>query len=269
MLGDSFSFGAHADYEGTIQGSLEEHYPYYNIWNLSVSGTSSDYYNKILSYYMKKKKIRPDFLVIGLYVDMQVGDIPRVLARKKYGSMKAFDGILVSPGLYSNLQESFQSRLLFRTEVYLRRNTSLINLLFPRQQSPEFAVSLSENFNKSDLPELEDMLLSNINDVQQISDLPPGHIIIWFVPSNHELSHKILKYPGKDEFFTLSRVFWDNCKTKLKAKGYCVVDPRDILEKMAVEEHIFPYTVDGHLNEDGYKRIAQMITAEIDAIIKN
>ncbi len=65
MLGDSFSFGAHAEFDKTIQGLLQKHYPDYNIWNLSVSGTSTYYYDNILAYYLKKKNISPDILVIG------------------------------------------------------------------------------------------------------------------------------------------------------------------------------------------------------------
>ncbi len=268
MLGDSFSFGAHAEFDQSIQGLLQEHYPDYNIWNLSVSGTSTYYYDDILSYYLKKKNISSDILVIGLYVDMQIGDIPRVLARKKYGGMKAYDGIIVSPSLYKGLEESFLQRLLFKTELFLRRHTSLINIYFPRQQSPEFAIPLSEDIKSNDLVALEDLLLKNINEIQATSKLPPQHIIIWLVPSDHELTHKVMRNPGKDEFYKNSRIFWDNCKKKLEGNGYPVVDPREFIEHMALEEKIFPYTVDGHLNGEGYERIAGMIIKEIDKMEK-
>jgi hypothetical protein len=98
--------------------------------------------------------------------------------------------------------------------------------------------------------------------------LPPQHIVIWLVPSDHELTQKIRRNPGKDEFFKISRVFWDDCKKKLEQQGYAVVDPREVVERMALAEKIFPYTVDGHLNGEGYQRIAGMIRGEIDKVMK-
>jgi len=264
VIGDSFSFGCHANYENTIPGLLQKHYLEYNIWNFSVSGTSSYYYDKILSYYMDKKQITPKILIVGLYVDMQIGDIPRILARKKFGSYKAFDSILVGPSLLRHLKESYFHRLLFNSELYLRNKTSLINIFFNRKQPPDFAISLVDTLSQNMLSSLENMLLLNINNIRLISNLSPENIIIWFIPSNHELYHKIYKYKDRDNFYNLSKDYWDNIKIILKQKGYCVIDPRDIIDNLFIKENIYPYTVDGHFNENGFKCITQMIIREID-----
>lgn len=191
VLGDSFSFGEHADYEQSIAGVLQERLANITIHTFAVPGASSSSYAKILAHYAERKDIRPQTVVVGLYVDMQVGDLPRLFARNRFGGYKAFGGYYFSPSAYREISQSRVKQGMFLAELFIRRNSSFLNIIHPREPRDEFAISLRDTLGEDDFPGLEAMVLSNLNAVREVAGLEEENIIVWFAPSNHELAHKL------------------------------------------------------------------------------
>jgi hypothetical protein len=266
VLGDSFSVGAHAPYRQTIAGILEARFPDWNVSNFSVSGTCSSLYPAMLKSYMRRTGVSPDLLLVGLYVCMEVGDIPRVIALEEYGRYKSCAHVPVSPTRYESILGSAWGWFQFRTELFLRENSSLYNLCLPPRQCKEFAVSLrGKKMGPGEWDEYESMLLANLEVIHDASGIDRQNIVFWLVPSNHQSNflRERSGYPEQDvTFYEKSRTFWDRMSRLIRAKGYQVIDPRHTIDQAIQKEQAVPYTVDGHCNALGYQLIGEQIMRE-------
>ncbi len=269
VLGDSFSFGAHAEYADSLQGVLEASLPNYNIYNFAVSGSHSALYPRQFNYFCQQERVRPDIVVLGIYVDMQIGDLPRRIATSKYGPYKSFRGIAVSPSQYRKLTQSKFEALRFEIKVRSRQYSSIYNILFPPKSLSEFAQSLYPDFRDADLGGYRRALLSSLREIRAASGLTPDRILIWLVPSNHELKHYLERDATSAldrRFNDLSREFWTETSEGLQSSGFQVVDPRGAFKNAFISRNVYGFTVDGHLNVEGFAIVAEMILHRLRAL---
>src|SRR5262249_14373826 len=149
---------------------------------------------------------------VGLYVCMEVGDVPRVIAMKEYGSYKSCAHVPVSPSRHRSIEHSAWGRWQFRSELFLRETSSIYNILIPPAACKEFAISLKGKMETEEVDNYESMLLANIEAIHKASGIDAGHIVFWLIPSNHESAYLLKKSSWSDEdarFYQKSRVFWD------------------------------------------------------------
>ena len=84
MVGDSFCFGFENDYDETLQAMLDRRFgESANIVNFCVTGSSSIYYPYTVATFRQRFPHPLDVLLLSLYPDMQVGDLPRVLTAQQ------------------------------------------------------------------------------------------------------------------------------------------------------------------------------------------
>jgi hypothetical protein len=270
LLGDSFSFGCHAEYEDTLPGQLERLLPGQAVVNCSASGSCSDCYAPTLRYFMEHAGVKPDFLLVGLYPCMQVGDLPRVVAREKFGSYKEVAYVPVQPSRYREIQASTLGFARFRAELFLRETSSLFNTLVPPRPAGEFAVSLKDRMDAEHLKEYHALLRERVGRIQRAAGLPPSRIAFWLVPSHHDalFHHKPAGYNEADtRFFRQSALFWDQVQRWLREQGYQAIDTQPAVMPLLTHEGAFPFTVDCHLSAPGYRAVAEQIARALAGLL--
>lgn len=267
IVGDSVSFGAHADYTDTVAGGLERLFPAASVWDFGVCGMDSSSYAPILSYFMAKKAIHPSVLVIGLNVDMTAGDLPRVFARRKYGAYKAIGGYLVGRDKYREIRSSQARKALFLARMALRRHSSLFNILFPvKDLYGKFAIPLVD-LQVDQFPALRQVEMDNMEAIRRASGLDPQRIVVWLIPDRNEHLNKIQGRPDTTGFYGKSHLFWDGMGEELRGEGYRVVDPRDEMEHLYFKRKIYPFTVDAHLNADGFHAVTRLVAPAVSDVL--
>ena len=121
LIGDSFTYGAENDYPDTLQGILDRALPQANVLNFSRSGTSSIYFAATAGAFMKRVHFPIDAALVGIYTDMQIGDVPRVLAAQKSWGRYVVHGADVGAELLSaNFGFEDQAGLVHRGGVAAR-----------------------------------------------------------------------------------------------------------------------------------------------------
>ncbi len=266
VLGDSFSFGAHAPYRDSLAGILERQLPQWNVHDIAVSGTSSYEYPGILAYFRHKTGVNPDFVLVGLYPCMQTGDLPRLLARQKFGPYHAVSGLLVSPSRYQEVQ-SLGGHLAFLAETFLRQHSSIFNLLYQPATQEEFALSLKGRMNEAELERYRAVLLQQIEQIREAAGT--SLVGFWLVPSAFDLRFRSgpENYPQEDaEFFLQSSRFWKKILEELKEQRYPVVDPaEDIVLQMSAQD--YPFTTDNHLSPAGFRTVARSVFGKFGPLL--
>lgn len=262
LLGDSFLFGFGVPYEESVGGILQQEFHNLAIYNFSVVGQSSRSYPAILAYDLKKKGIAPQWLVVGIFVDMLDGDLPRSVARERSGSYKAFGGYYVNTAVYDALQKSRVKRSLFYVETFLRQHSSLANLILSSRKNLNlaFAVSLRESMEGKEGADLQEMLLANIHRIRDVSGLSSDHMVICLIPSKREFDRAI--QPGKDGVEEnrdhQAGIFWETITQRLRQERFQVCNPRLGLDELARTQ--YPFTADGHFNAAGYQEVEKAIS---------
>jgi hypothetical protein len=272
MVGDSFCIGAENDYDDTLQAMLDRRFgERANIVNFGISGSSSIYYpHTVLAF--RQRFPRPlDVLLVSLYVDMQLGDVPRVLATYRSLGTSTFRGVPMSTARAQRIASSTLARVLFEIELFLRRRSSTYNLLLPPQPGKDYAVSLRKTLTRPMFPELEGQLLANLKALATAADVPPERTVVWFVASNHEaetLRRERQKGSKRPDFFRLSEQFWDETAVLLRGLGYKVVDPRPEIASALVDHGIAVYTQSGHYTRAAYEITMSAVAPAIDAVMQ-
>lgn len=255
ILGDSFSFGSHALFEETIQGRLATHFPQASVVNFAVPGSCSHSYPDQLKSYLALTTVKPSIVVVGLYVDPSLGDIPRRKAREQYGPYREIDGYSVSPETYQSAQSAL-GLALFRARVAGRRWSSLYNILFPAG-SPQFSVPTPEPGDS----EAED-ILSSLRQICEISGLPPQAVVVHFIPTAQETISRAEANP-KVLPLSPSEAFWLRLRGKLEELGHPVSDPRAALIGRFLQSKTYPFTADSHLNGHGFELVCEVMFEKI------
>src|SRR5262249_41064896 len=153
-----------------------------------------------------------DVLLVSLYVDMQIGDVPRVLAAYRSLGRTTFRGVPMPTARAQQIASSTLARALFEVELFLRRYSSTYNLLLPPQPRDDFAINLRQKLTGAMFPELKGQLLANLKALAAAANVPPERTMVWFVASNHEaeaLRQERKKGIERPDFFRLSEQFWD------------------------------------------------------------
>ena len=266
IVGDSFSFGEHADYAQTLGGRVQEALPAFRVENFAVRGACSLDYPATLQYYWEKKQAaRPASqlaaVVVGLFVDPALGDLSRILARRRYGQYKTVDGYAVSPSNYRRLTESSGQRTLFRLEVVVRRWSSVVNRLFPREPQSEFVIPLPESPGPSETADYIQQILANLEALRGAAGLPADKIVVYLIPSGSEtLALSTAKTPCDP---TPAHRLWDKIAQAASQAGYRVVDPRSDFVQRASHQEGWPFAWDFHLCANGFQWISEPITEQL------
>jgi hypothetical protein len=273
MVGDSFCYGSENDYDDTLQAMLDRRFgERANIVNFGMPGSSSIYYpHTVLAF--RQRFPRPlDVLLVSLYVDMQVGDVPRVLQFYRSLGTSTFRGVPMSTARAQRIASSTLARVLFEIELFLRRHSSTYNLLLPPQPGTVYWISLRKTLTRPMFPELEGQLLANLKALATVADVPPERTVVWFVASNHEAEalrqHPSQKGSKRPDFFRLSEQFWDETAVRLRGLGYTVVDPRPEIASALVDQGIAVYTQSGHYTRAAYEITMSAVAPAIDAVMQ-
>jgi len=270
LVGDSYTFGSEVEYSQTLQGLLEAERSQVQFINFGVSGSSSSYFAETVRAKLGLTGLRLDGLIVGLYIDMQLGDLPRTIAREAFGDSVVYDGVSISRSRYDEISSSGIERLAFWLEVELRRRLSSFNLVFPAAVRREFASSLRDSLDPRLFDELERRVLDGLTSLRSAASLPPGQTIVWLVPSNLEVKEKWLaRREGRapERFFELSREFWDRLVMRLRADGYLTVDPRGAIERLALEDGVPAFSCSGHFAPSAYRRLLDEMNAALDRLV--
>jgi hypothetical protein len=190
LIGDSFSYGAENEYADTLQGILDRALPQANVLNFSRSGTSSIYFAATASAFMKRVQLPLDVAVVGIYTDMQIGDIPRVLAAQKSWGRHVVHGADVGAERYRQISASRIRWAWFIAEVELRALSSTFNTLVRYRPANDFAVSLRNDLDQARFAEWRGLLLKHLDAMCAELKLPPDKVLVWLIPSNHDLNMK-------------------------------------------------------------------------------
>jgi hypothetical protein len=255
LVGDSFSYGAERAFGDTLQGKLAAAVKA-NVLNFARNGSCSAYFAETVTEFTKRFRKQIDVLVIGLYPDMQIGDLPRVLAaRQEYGRI-TYRGMNMSLSSARALEASNWRRWLLEIEVVLRERSSTFNTLFPPRPSPAFAISLKDTLSPSMFSGLLDALATNLSQVEAAAGVPADRTVIWFVASSNDLGRR------DTDYVRTSEALWSDAIDMLRARGYVVVDPRREVEALPN-----PFTRSGHYQASAYEITAAAVLPEVQRLL--
>jgi hypothetical protein len=259
MVGDSFCFGDENEYDETLQAMLDQSFgERANIVNFCRPGSSSIYYPDTVAAFCERFRRPLDELLVSLYVDMQIGEVPRLLGARRSLGRYMFRGVPMAQARERQIASSALARALFEIELVLRRHSSTFNLLLPPRPNDDFAISLRHTLATPMFPELKGQLLTNLKALAEAADVPPERTVVWVVPSNHEAEALRQERSGskRPDFFQLSEQFWEETAELLRGLGYTVVDPRPEITSALLDHGLVVFTRSGH-----YTRTANEITA--------
>jgi hypothetical protein len=266
LIGDSFSYGAENEYADTLQGILERALPQANVLNFSRSGSSSIYFAAMARAFMKRVRLPLDAAVVGIYTDMQIGDIPRVLAAQESWGRHVVYGADVGAERYRQISESRIKRALFIAEVALRRHSSTFNTLVRYRPADGFAVSLRNDMDQARFAEWRMLLLKHLDAMCAELKLPPDKVLVWLIASNHDLNMK--KANAGAHYRTLSDRFWSEASTAMRKQGYLMVDPRPDVDRSYLVDNVYPFTPSGHFAPAGYRISTAAIIPALAPLLK-
>jgi len=302
LMGDSFSFGAEVEYDSTLQGRLEARFSDINIANFGEPGQNSRYFGAIARRDLACTGLTlVNAAVVGLYTDMRVGDLPRQIANERFGDWVVLDGLPVSRFVYDKVTASAWRHTLFKADLALRQWSAAYNLLFPFHRQPtneEFAVDLRSDLRPELFQGWIDRILRNLRDVTEAKGLPPSKVVIWYAPSNQELTalwlalqkqkkpssavgaawqqleaqvkalwrRTFLKVPPPDHV-EAARAFWQLAAASFTQAGYTVVDPRRQIDDLFWSGGTYPYSGSGHFRPEAYAVAADALEPALRKVL--
>ena len=272
LVGDSFTFGSEVEFPNTLQGHLAKALPNANVVNFGKTGSSSVYFSETFRHLTNQTGILTDILVVGLFTDMEIGDIPRALAAEKYGPRVVFKGAPMSEAKRLELVRSQLAYVKFEIELFLRRWSSTYNVLFPPKTSPQFAISLKSRLNEKNFSDYIGRLLKYLAALTSTSGIPPDRTIIWLVPSNRDLFnrfHAIRGTVARDEFQDLSLAFWRKASDDLRKQGFVVVDEMAEIQSLYLKGGHNPYSCSGHFRPVAYEHIAIRVLRRVRELLSD
>lgn len=270
LIGDSFTWGAEVDYPDTLQGQLEQRFEGVNILNFGLSGSNSMLFARTTERFQARVGKRLDAAIVGIYTDLAIGDLPRMAAVDRYGERVIFDGVAVSRNAFDRLVTSAWDRLLFQVHIEARRYSSTYNRLFPPRASQEFAIPLVDERDDRRMSEWSNRLLLNMSKFATAAHLDPSRIIIWLVPSNHELyatwSAAQARAPVPEPVQWSDR-FWRGVAARMSEAGYRVIDPREAVQDLFLRDGLYPYSASGHFRPEAYRVVADQIEPQLRKLL--
>jgi len=262
LVGDSFAWGEEVDFPQTLQGEIESRFRDVNVLNFGMPGSHSGLFAQVSDGFLARVGRTLDAAVVNIYTDLVIGDLPRLAAMDRYGEWFIYDRVMVRKQTYDRLHGSAWERLLFWAQNRARRWSSTFNRLFPPNPYKEFAIPLANERDETRLWQWSARLLSNMNGLAAATHLDPSRIVVWLVPSYHELHHtwSAVKAgaPAPESVQRADR-FWRGAASQLSAAGYNVVDPREAVQNLFLHDKIYPYTTTGHFRPAAYKIVADQI----------
>ena len=265
MIGDSFTFGAENDYENTLQGKLSRSFSNVNFANFGRSGISSADFADCARLFLLRFPRKLDGLIVGVFSDMQGGDIPRMRAFQRFGPMMMFHGVPVSGPRYKQISASRMARFIFRAEAFLRQHSSTYNTLFPPAAAEGFAVPLGGELLPFQMAQLRDAFLEKLARLASVTGVPPERTIVWSVASAFDT--RVRKTAEPSAQLDRSDKFWEETFQRLRSLGYSVVNSQRMIESLYLESSQFPFTASGHYLPIAYDVTAHALIPEIERVL--
>jgi lysophospholipase L1-like esterase len=263
LVGDSFTAGAEVPFEETLQARIAARFPAVNVMNFGISGSNSRFFPAQAKRFIERTGTRPDVYLVGLYKDMQVGDIPRREAVERHGGRVIYRGVQVSRAEYERLEASWSRRAAFEAEVFLREHSSTFNVLFPPKPAPGFAIPLLDELSPERFVKWRADLLGTIRDLARTS--PGSRTIVWLIPSNQDFLQRIAARRQRKPrpippWVARSDQFWAGLAADLRAAGFDVIDPTEAIERLLTGPRgEYPFTASGHFRPAAYEAAAELI----------
>jgi lysophospholipase L1-like esterase len=263
LVGDSYTAGAEVPFEDTLQARIAARLTGVNVMNFGVSGSNSRFFAAQARGFIERTGKRPDIYVVGLYKDMQVGDIPRREAVERSGGRVMYRGVQISRTEYERLEGSWIRRAAFEAGIFLREHSSSFNVLFPPRPSHGFAIPQLGDLTPERFAKWRADVLASLRELGTTS--PGARMIVWLVPSNHDLLHKMVarrkrKPRPVPEWVGRSDEFWAGLSRELRAAGADVIDPTETIEGLLTGPGgEYPFTASGHFRPSAYAAVAERI----------
>jgi hypothetical protein len=266
IVGESISHGAEVSHEESPAGLLESRLDA-NVLNLARPGSNSSIYAAIVDEYLKcLGNVSVAAAIVGLFNDVHVGDIPRIVAGEQFGSRALLDGVSVSRSTYERAMGSWWYRAFFNLQVEARQWSSTYNRLFPPRVQRTFAVPIIGKQTPENLKEWENRIVRHVDDVRAVLRLLPNQMVVWVEPSANELSqHRTAldQRTAMPDDYLIARQFWSRVLGRLASEGYLVVDPQDQVQALFFERRIYPYSTSGHLRPEAYRVISDAVEPQL------
>ncbi|HJQ61905.1 MAG TPA: hypothetical protein VJ834_03530, partial [Burkholderiales bacterium] len=212
-----------------------------------------------------------DVVVVGIYTDLSIGDIPRIAAVDRYGDQVIFDQIAVSRRTYEALMMSRWRRLAVSANTTMRRLSSTYNRIFPPRASSKFAVPMTHAPDGA-LEIWRERVLANLHALSAATKLPPSRLIVWLIPSNHDL-HSIWQAgrtgSAVPDYVQRADRFWTETARRFSFAEFEMVDARNVIQQLFLNEGRYPYSVSGHFRPIAYRTVAQLIVPRVALALGN
>lgn len=102
-------------------------------------------------------------------------------------------------------------------------------------------------------------------------DLAPERVVIWIESSAHELVERYMASSLQNRptrpWLSRSRELWDLIISRLKDRGFVVVDPRERIENHFLDGGEYPFSASGHYRPIAYRLTAPPIAHELSKMI--
>lgn len=267
IMGDSFSWGAENDCPDTLEPRIAAAFPDFNTLNFLRAGMSSFEYPDIFDTF--KLAVSPPgvgLVILGIYTDMTVGDIPRVLARERYGPRVTFLGIDVGQDRAERLKQSRLLAASFKATVWLREHSSTFNTLVPPAPSRGFAINIMKEIEQHNPDRLSNDLVARTRKVAVSAGISPSCTLVWLIPSNKQFQARYFARLGGTEPPPHVRdvdAFWFLARKRLEADGFRVVDMQYMADEVFASTGEYIFTASGHFMPRAYEFAAQRLLPHI------
>ena len=204
--------------------------------------------------------LQPDIVVFGIFIDYRYGDLPRLIAHRKFGLYRIYEGYLIPPSTWDALQQGGLSSLIQKINIFFRAHSHLIDMCFKTYKKifpgQEFYVDVSGSDPKQARQLLDgffDLLHQGVAACQEIGADP----VFVLIPS---LSHLIESTPFTREADQQIELF-------LKEINVPYLNLASLFQARihALETLYFP---DNHLSPLGHKQAAEALVPIFDRLIK-
>ena len=128
-LGDSQTWGANLNIEDSYLGKLRaalnagEKAPAVDVVLGGVPGYSSD--QEITRLVLDGPSLRPDIVVLAIFLDYRYGDVPRLRAHQRNGLYRVVEGYPVPPSMFAAYESGRWGCLIVRVKLWIRTHSYL------------------------------------------------------------------------------------------------------------------------------------------------
>ncbi|MDD5254394.1 MAG: hypothetical protein PHG05_04865 [Candidatus Nanoarchaeia archaeon] len=255
LLGDSMAFGQGVEQEEMFSSLLENNFKDLEVLNLAVPGTeTAGYYSRLNQ---KGLKYNPDVVIVALFMgnDLRmIGNITSDNFTIKYIPPKP-----LSLFLTRNVQSlKFLWRFFYQSKI----TKPIANLLNVKTESNPVPLIIDD---EEKLQQSLELLDNNLKYFKESSEKNNFKLLFLIIPAREQVDKtKLREYLENinPRYIEESRIRKDIINTLNKNKiDYLDVTPD--MQKLNIN-NTFYYSIDGHLNKEGHKLIARLLTKKLE-----